>query len=596
VPDTITHKPPPEGSGEASRLSLLVMSSLGVFTHPLPSSGEITIGRASDCDVRVEDSKVSRNHASIVVGPTLHVVDHGSANGTLLAGRRLAPNQPIPLAVGDMVTVGSTVLVLQTASAHAPLRVWSQSAFEARVAEERARARGSSTGYAVARLLFGLGTLADVSSATTSQKMDVARSELLERTLRETLRQSDVISSFSPGVYELLLTETDAEAARTVVATLERALREAGFDLEIQFECFDRQSVHRSAVPLLATVPPPVPARPAPRPGTMDEATMDRIALSAINVLILGETGVGKEVMARRLHQRSPRADAPILCLNCAALSESLLESELFGFERGAFTGATQSKPGLLESAQGGTVFLDEVGEMPPALQAKLLRVLEQREVLRVGGLKPRPIDVRFLSATNRDLETEIGAGRFRQDLYFRLNGIALRIPPLRERAAEIEPLARAFLAEACAEARRGAVPGVSSAALALLLRYAWPGNIRELRNVMERAVVLCEGDEIGLEHLPGDKMAPVLARGAPRPPQEASLEDDDTFSGQDMLEAMYAPDKNERARIIEALTRCHGNQTEAAKALGISRRALVTKIGQYDLPRPRKKRDAGPA
>jgi transcriptional regulator with PAS, ATPase and Fis domain len=316
-------------------------------------------------------------------------------------------------------------------------------------------------------------------------------------------------------------------------------------------------------------------------PASADDGpTLDRIAASAINVLILGETGVGKEVMARRLHQRSPRADAPMLCINCAALSESLLESELFGFEKGAFTGASHSKPGLLESAQGGTVFLDEVGEMPAALQAKLLRVLEQREVLRVGALKPRPIDVRFVSATNRDLEAEIDAGRFRRDLYFRLDGITLKVRPLRERVHEIEPLARAFMAEACAQARRDAIPAIAPAALALIKRYGWPGNVRELRNVMERAVVLCTGDVIDIEHVASDRMAPLVELGqAPGGPEVEALA------------ALYDPDPElERARILDALTRSRGNQTQAAARLGMSRRALINKLDEYRLPRPRKK------
>src|SRR6185503_6105666 len=172
---------------------------------------------------------------------------------------------------------------------------------------------------------------------------------------------------------------------------------------------------------------------------------VERIARGTINVLILGETGAGKEVLAERVQRLSPRARWPFLRLNCAALSETLLESELFGHERGAFTGAVTAKPGLLETAEGGTVFLDEAGELPMSIQVKLLRVIEERQVLRVGGLKPRPIDVRFIAATNRDLEVEVARGAFRQDLFFRLNGVTLVVPPLRDRVSEIEALARLF-------------------------------------------------------------------------------------------------------------------------------------------------------
>ena len=320
--------------------------------------------------------------------------------------------------------------------------------------------------------------------------------------------------------------------------------------------------------------------REHPAPATASdlgdlEYLVSRVAPSAINALIVGETGVGKEVMARTLHERSSRAKGPYVCVNCAALSETLLESELFGYERGAFTGAVQAKPGLLETAHGGTAFLDEIGEMPIALQAKLLRVLEQREVQRIGALKPQSIDVRFLFATNRDLEAEVGAGRFRSDLYFRVNGITISIPPLRERVAEIEPLARAFVARASAESGRARPPALSPQVTDLLRVYGWPGNVRELRNLMERAVVLCAGDVIGLEHLPLQKM-----RLSPPPPakDEAAIDPD------------LAGEPDERKRIEKALEKAGGNQTHAAKLLGVSRRTLVSRLRDYALPRPRKK------
>jgi two-component system, NtrC family, response regulator AtoC len=314
---------------------------------------------------------------------------------------------------------------------------------------------------------------------------------------------------------------------------------------------------------------------------------VERIASSDISLLLLGETGVGKEIIAEALHLRSPRAQKPFLRVSCVALPESLLESELFGHERGAFTGANQAKLGLLETADGGTVFLDEIGELPLSAQSKLLRVIESREVLRVGGLKPTPIDVRFVSATHRDLEERVQAGSFREDLYFRLCGFSLLIPPLRDRKAEIAPLARAFVSRACAATRRTPEPGISMEVIEILKRYSWPGNIRELRNVIERALVLCSGEVITPDHLPWDKMKD--APGTPNPAPAGSLSAPTIETPLQDLDPKRVFETLERQRIVEALERCAGNQTQAAKSLGMSRRTLVTKLDTYGLPRPRK-------
>jgi DNA-binding NtrC family response regulator len=329
--------------------------------------------------------------------------------------------------------------------------------------------------------------------------------------------------------------------------------------------------------------PPPLQAEPAApvAPAACDNAMqalhdqVERIARGPISVLILGETGVGKEVLAERIHQRSGRGGR-FVPINCAALTESLLESELFGHEKGAFTGAIATKQGLFETAHGGTLFLDEVGELPLATQVKLLRVLEERKVLRVGGREARSVDVRFISATHRDVEHEAEQGRFRSDLYYRLNGITLSVPPLRERSADIAELARQFIAASSGGLQRRQPPRLSSAALEALLAYAWPGNIRELRNVIERAVLLCDGDEIGVAQLPS-KMTSVAAKvESPEADPRARL--------------LQQIEDVERARVKDALARCGGNQTQAAELLGISRRTLLTRLDQYDLPRPRKR------
>ena len=332
-----------------------------------------------------------------------------------------------------------------------------------------------------------------------------------------------------------------------------------------------------------------------------------RAAQSGISVLITGETGSGKEVFAETIHQRSNRRGRPFLRLNCAALSESLLESELFGHERGAFTGASHTKPGLLESTDQGTVFLDEIGEMPLSIQAKLLRVLEERTILRVGATKPRPIDVRFIWATNRDLRAEASAGRFRNDLYYRIAGVEFAIPPLRRRQIEIEPLARLFLRRFC-ERSRLAEPELTPEALTALHQYSWPGNVRELKNVMERAPFVCEGGPLTAEHIPREPseldsglFAPddgeptqliPPTRALPRPGARPTAAAPALSAEEPPLLGIVS--EEERQRVLHALEQCAGNQTRAAKLLGVSRRTLINRLERLNLPRPKKQQGSG--
>jgi two-component system response regulator AtoC len=308
-------------------------------------------------------------------------------------------------------------------------------------------------------------------------------------------------------------------------------------------------------------------------------AQAERAAASTISVLLLGETGVGKEVLARFIHAQSLRATRPFVGINCAAFSEALLEGELFGYEKGAFTGALQARPGLFEAADGGTFFLDEVGELALPTQAKFLRVLEERSVLRLGARTPRPVDARFIAATNRDLEAEVGAGRFRQDLLYRLNSLSLTIPPLRERSGELESLARSFVHAACRQLERAPLD-LSPEALSLLHAHRWPGNVRELRNAMDRAVVLCTGRSIGPEYLPASVTAGVSTRPSAAVVGLIADLDPERFHAQ--VESL------QRARIVEALAKCGGNQTQAAKLLGVARRTLVSQLVELGIPRPR--------
>jgi two-component system, NtrC family, response regulator AtoC len=297
------------------------------------------------------------------------------------------------------------------------------------------------------------------------------------------------------------------------------------------------------------------------------------VARSSINVMLVGETGAGKEVMARLLHERSGR-QGPLVAINCAAFSEGLFESELFGHERGAFTGAHLAKPGQLEAADGGTVFLDEITELAAPLQAKLLRVIETRRVTRVGGLKERAIDVRFIAASNRDLEQAVVQGVFRQDLYYRLCAVTLHIPPLRERVGEIPALATRFIADFARREKRPE-PLLSPAALTLLEKHPWKGNVRELRNVIERAVVVCDGPRIDPDHLALEKSSVVVAQFQPQ-------------SGAAPPLPLGSPAASERDRMIDALARHAWNQSLAAASLGMPRRTFCRRMKEYGIPGPR--------
>jgi two-component system response regulator AtoC len=301
-------------------------------------------------------------------------------------------------------------------------------------------------------------------------------------------------------------------------------------------------------------------------------ALIEKVAVSPTTVLITGESGTGKELVARALHDRSERCDAPFITVNCGAIPENLFESELFGHEKGAFTGAVGRKPGKFELADGGTLFLDEVGELPTDLQVKLLRVLQERSFERVGGVESIQVDVRLVAATNRDLGEASQRGQFRTDLYYRLNVIPLQLPPLRDRIEDIPLLVEHFV-ERFNERLGRQIRGLTPEALRTLGTWSWPGNIRELENLMERAVLLCEEDLIGVEDLHG------LGTPAPSTPISGEL---DAMPLKDFVRVHTA--KLERARIIKALEAEAGNVTRAARRLGISRKSLQTKMKDYGL------------
>jgi two-component system, NtrC family, response regulator HydG len=290
----------------------------------------------------------------------------------------------------------------------------------------------------------------------------------------------------------------------------------------------------------------------------------ENAAHSDAPVIILGESGTGKELIAEAVHEIGPRKDKPFVKVNCASLNESLLESELFGHVKGAFTGAIQGRAGRFEAAQGGDIFLDEIGDLPLVTQVKLLRVLEEKVIERVGDNRPIPVDVRIITATNRDLKKLVGEGTFREDLYFRINVIPVHLPPLRDRTEDIPLLARAFFEHIRLKSGKE-VQGISNEAMAALLGYPWPGNVRELKSAFEYAFVACHGPLIEPHHLP-----PNIFDGSPPKPVRTGVTLD--------------PDETKRTELIRALERAGGNQSEAARLLGISRVTVWNRMNKFKI------------
>ena len=523
--------------------ALVVLRDGELSTHRLPAKGRLVIGRSPTADLRVDHGSVSREHAALWLGDELRIEDLGSSNGTRVRDVPLAPFASTEIFPDDVVDLGAVILVVQYRSLSQRLRRLCDSAFfDLRLDEEAARARRTGTTFEVALLHIegGLGPHA------------------VQRLLAAALRPADLVTTRAPSRYEVLLTEPSREARRDRLQRAIGSLTRRGLRVT-------ETTVAHPARGLTIQ-----PTRHATLGGIIarDEASLrlfrliERVAESMLSVLFLGETGVGKEVCAEHLHRRSPRRDRPFLRMNCAALSETLVDSELFGHERGAFTGASSEKVGLLEAASGGTVFLDEIGDMPLATQVKLLRVLECKEVTRVGAVKSRPVDLRIVAATHRDLPELITEGRFREDLYYRLNGISVLVPPLRERPADVEPLARHFIARFTAKG--AAAPGLSRESVAALEAARWPGNVRQLRNLIERAVALCDAPTLAPQNLPFEAPGPTAS------PAPGSLRDE--------VRAL------ERERIERALVACRGNQRRTAELLGISRGALLRRLEQLGI------------
>ncbi|TMQ03621.1 MAG: FHA domain-containing protein [Deltaproteobacteria bacterium] len=531
---------------------------------PVEDGAELMFGRSTGADVVIEHEAVSRRHTAIRRrGDAVLVEDLGSRNGTTIN------NVPITgvrrATAGDVIGVGPATAVVARSSASRGRQLATMTELEDRLAMEVDRALRYQRPLGVVML-----RLEGKSEAVVAH---------VDRLLQG-IRRMDLVAEYGPDELALVLPESDAAAIATAA---QRASDAKDVTVRCGMASFPEDGSNPGALIGAArerlrgartsgSEPPPGPRLP-PRLVVIDPLMKqvfklaERAAQAPISVLVVGETGTGKEVVAEAIHRMSPRAQAPFVRLNCAALTETLVESELFGHEKSAFTGATAMKRGFFEAATGGTLFLDEVGELPLATQVKLLRVLESWRIVRVGGTTEIPVDVRLVCATNRDLETEVQRGRFREDLFFRIAVFVIPVPPLRDRKSEIAPLAVHFAHEIASDLRQANV-GFTPEAVDALQQASWPGNVRELRNVIERAVVLSEGAKIGREHLPEQVLEQVRA------------------TPHDGLDVRQRVANVERETVLAALDAAEGNQTQAAKKLGISRFALIRLMAKHDIKR----------
>ncbi len=542
-----------------------------------PFSGELRIGRAEECDVRVFDEAASRCHAIVRrEGADWVAVDQRSLNGLYVNGRKVERHV---LKTGDELTVRNLTLVfVADGAAERPTVVGEPLRIESSLLPERGGVGGAEEGV-LARLAAVYRFAETLREPAHRLRDGIARAvEEIFRPCRVALVLPDGnVGTFSRSVVDHARSKGDAilvkEPRIDLPGATSLATEKILSAMAVPLERFGALYVDRtsgdpfrpdeleflaalSAMAAPALRPPHAP--PPPTPATQEmlgrspavqrlRDEIARVAPTPATVLVTGETGTGKELVARALHALSPRAKGAFVAVNCAAFVETLLEAELFGHEKGAFTGADRARPGRFEQAHGGTIFLDEVGELAPGLQAKLLRALETREFHRVGAAKPTRVDVRIVAATNRDLRTG-----FREDLYYRLSVVTLHCPALRDRPGDVRLLAEQFLGKRFTEE-----------ALERLEAYRWPGNIRELRNVCERCVVMAKGERIDADALPLE----IRLGGPARAPGE--------------VKTLREMEKEMVARALEATG---GNRTRAAKLLGITYPTLKKKVDEFGL------------
>ncbi len=586
---------------------LLVYHKDRVETVHIPTGGEVVVGREAPADFVLADASLSRKHARFTQSEdAIFVEDLGSTNGTRIGNRRVTREALRP---GDAVTLGTiTIGVHVLPSAHTSfLNLEDHDSLRSALEVEMERARFFNRPLALITVRSREGRAGHILRWSPRA--------------RGLLRPVDRMGLYSSDTVEILLPEMDrAQAvslATTIVAGVEgEPLLGAGIACFPGAGSADALLEQSRAEALLSDAENPVRVAEAERPrewlpdaedGDRDliakspqfKAAVElsrRAARAVVPVLLQGETGTGKEVLARLIHESGPRRERPMVSVNCGALPAQLVESILFGHERGAFTGAVQQQRGVFEAADGGTVFLDEVGELPAAAQAALLRVLETKRINRIGSTREIEVDTRIIAATHRDLEAMVSAGSFREDLYYRLCVMTLEIPPLRDRREDIPFLARRFV-HLAASANRSSVRAIRPEVMEVFEHYSWPGNVRELRNAIERAVVIAEEDTISLNDLSerlrriafASKTAPppqILEVGCPPQlavpavPAVPTVDPGDDWTGG----LRGHMDKLEAALLLKALREARGSQVEAARLLDIPLRTLQHRLKAHGI------------
>jgi two-component system, NtrC family, response regulator AtoC len=581
---------------EVARPYFLVFEGSSTSVVHLPSEGEMVIGRSSQADLHLADSSASRRHAALRLrAGAVIVADLGSHNGTRVNGELITG--PRPLRAGDAVTICDATLVLQRGSPSVPKRlILDEAHFLLRLEEELERTLRYQPQLQLLCVDFGEGESAPPAEVAAA--------------LAGKLRLIDVAGHTGRQRLMLILPELDADEARKTARELLDVVRRIVPTARVGHagcpsDGCDIDTLLAGARSAAAAAPPGELLSASELVTTREiggrviviadpamvrcYALIERLAESDLPVLIHGETGTGKEIAAQALHSLSPRKGARMVTLNCAALQDTLVESELFGYEKGAFSGAAVSKPGLLESAHGGTVFLDEVAELSAAAQAKLLRVLETRMLTRLGDLRERAADIRLVAATHRDLDAAIHQGRFREDLYFRLSAAKIVLPPLRDRRRELGVLARTFLAQSCARLGRPASE-ISPAAMQVIHLHRWPGNLRELRNAMEFVAATVRDPVVLAQHLPDSVLDAVERTKKPSGGEPSEDQGSGAAAEVPLAKARsFRPldqeiQELERTRIAEGLEAAGGVRVKAAQLLSMPLRTFATKLKQYGL------------